>query len=165
MSPSGGRNSGDPAVDLPRLVVDADAAPFKEDMLELAAQARVEVFLVCSPRHVMPEAPHVRLVQVDHEQPDAADFAVANHARRGDIVVTQDAGLAAMVLSRGVRVLSTRGFWYTPESVDRALNRRHEIRKVRRQGRLPKGRALPALTDEDRRRFRAALAEALGIGP
>lgn len=152
----------DPSPSSTRLIVDADAAPFKEDMLALSAAAGIGVIFVCSPRHEMPAAPNLKVVHVDHRQPDAADFEVVNRSRSGDIVVTQDAGLAAMLLPRGVRVLSTRGHWFGPDSVDRALDRRHEIRKIRRRGKVPKARTSP-FTETDRRRFRGALAQALGL--
>jgi hypothetical protein len=145
----------------PRVIVDADACPFKDDILELTAEAGIEVLWVSNPHHEMPVAIHARHLMVDHRDGDAADFAVVNHSRAGDVAITQDTGLAAMLLPRGVTVLSPRGVVYRAESLDGALARRHEIRKLRRRGQTPRGGGPPALREADRLKLRRALAEAL----
>jgi len=143
--------------------VDADACPFKEDILEVAEQARVRVVFVVSANHQMPEAPHAETVVVDHKDADAADFAVFNCARRGDVAITQDSGLAAMLLGRGVCVLTPRGAVWNGATIGAALERRHAIRSLKRRGRHPRGGGAPALCEGDRARLRQALERELGL--
>ena len=76
-----------------------------------------------------------------------------------DVVVTQDIGLASMVLGRGARAIGVRGRVYNPVTIDSMMFIRHEEKKVRRAGGRTKGPA--AFTDEDRRRFVRNLRELL----
>ena len=90
---------------------------------------------------------------------DSVDFALVNRVQPGDVVVTQDYGLAAMCLARRARVLHQDGHEYTPENIDGLLAFRHEARKLRRAG----GRTLgPAKrTPAQDEAFRALLARVL----
>ena len=62
------------------------------------------------------------------------DFALVNLLRRGDVVVTQDYGLAAMCLARNAVVLRQDGLEYTAENMDALLMARHTARKIRKGG-------------------------------
>lgn len=94
--------------------------------------------------------------------PDEADLAVVNRARPGDIVVTQDWGLAALVLGKGSRCLSPTGHVYTQQRIDFQLEERHIKAKHRRAGGHTKGpRARTAADDE---RFERALRKLLERG-
>ena len=86
---------------------------------------------------------------------DAADFAIVQELEPGDIVVTQDIGLAAMALGRHARAIGVRGRVYTLTTIDLDMHIRHEEKKVRRQGGRTKGPA--AFEDDDRERFAANL--------
>ena len=87
---------------------------------------------------------------------DAADFAIVQELEPGDIVVTQDIGLAAMALGRHARAIGVRGRVYTLATTDLDVaDIRHEEKKVRRQGGRTKGPA--AFEDDDRERFAANL--------
>lgn len=81
--------------------------------------------------------------------------------RPGDVVVTQDIGLAAMVLGRGARAIGVRGRVYSTVTIDSDLFIRAEEKKVRRAGGRTKGPS--AFTDRDRRRFVENLEDLLGI--
>ena len=65
---------------------------------------------------------------------DSVDFALVNRVRPGDIVITQDYGLASMCLARNVRVLHQDGYEYTEDNIDALLTVRHEAAKIRRAG-------------------------------
>ena len=78
----------------------------------------------------------------------------------GDIVVTQDIGLAAMALGRGARAIGVRGRVYTLATIDLDLHIRHEEKKVRRQGGRTRGPA--PFEDDDRERFMANLRRLVG---
>ena len=82
---------------------------------------------------------------------DSADFAIVERLQPGDVVVTQDIGLASMVLGRDAAAIGVRGRVYDKATIDMQLFIRHEEKKVRRAGGRTKGP--DPFTDEDRARF------------
>ena len=90
---------------------------------------------------------------------DSADFAIVSAITPADVVVTQDIGLADIVLGRGARAIGVRGHVYNPLTIDSMMFIRREEKKVRRAGGRTKGPA--AFTDEDRERFSHSLARLL----
>lgn len=139
--------------------VDADACPVKREIMAVGRSFGARVVLVASHDHRMPEAEAgVEVVQVDRAD-QAVDVYIANRLRSGDVLVTQDFGLAALGLSRGAAVLSNRGQEYRPETIDFLLERRNEAARMRRGGGRSKGPR--AFTEEDRRMFQQALTKVL----
>lgn len=95
---------------------------------------------------------------------DSADFAIVERLEAGDVVVTQDLGLAAMAIGRGAAAISPRGRVHTPATIDLELMVRHAEQRHRRAGGRTSGP--PAMTDEDRERFRLAFGRLLSeAGP
>jgi uncharacterized protein YaiI (UPF0178 family) len=94
-----------------------------------------------------------KIITVD-KQADSVDFALMGLLVREDIVVTQDYGLAAMVLGKGARVINQNGLIYTNDNIDKLLMERHIGAKVRRSGGRTKGPA--KRTKEDNERFEVA---------
>ena len=90
---------------------------------------------------------------------DSADFAIIERLQAGDVVVTQDIGLASMVLGRDAAAIGVRGRVYDKATIDMQLFIRHEEKKVRRAGGRTRGPA--AFTSEDRARFKRNLTELL----
>jgi uncharacterized protein len=82
---------------------------------------------------------------------DSADFAIVEQLQPCDVVITQDIGLASMVLGRGARAIGVRGRIYNPITIDMDMQIRHAEKKIRRQGGRTKGPA--AFTDDDRECF------------
>ena len=70
---------------------------------------------------------------------DSVDFALVNRVKLGDVVVTQDYGLASMCLAKRVRVLNQNGLEYTADNIDALMLRRYENKKLLRAGKHPKG--------------------------
>lgn len=140
-----------------RLFVDADACPVVPQCLEEAGRAGVPVTLVCDQAHRM-ERPGAETVTVS-QGADSADFALVNRVQPGDVVVTQDYGLAAMCLARRARVLHQDGHEYTPENIDGLLAFCHEARKLRRAGGRTRGPAKRTPAQDEA--FRALLARVL----
>jgi len=97
---------------------------------------------------------------VDSEK-EAADLFILNNARRGDIVITQDIGLASMLLSAGVYVLSPKGISYDEKEIQTALDLRYISAKARRQGKYGKGPK--PFTVIERKRFVQELRRILSI--
>ena len=92
---------------------------------------------------------------------DSVDFALVNRVQPGDIVITQDYGLASMCLARRARVLNQNGLEYTTQNIDGLLARRHENKKLLRAGKPPKGPA--KRTKEQDEAFAKALEKTLSI--
>ena len=86
---------------------------------------------------------------------DSVDFALVNRLSAGDVVVTQDYGLAAMCLAKGAAVLRQDGLEYTAENIDALLSARAAAQKIRRAGGRLKGPA--KRTREEDRAFEQAL--------
>jgi uncharacterized protein len=106
-----------------RLWIDADAAPrdVKEIAFRAARRLGMETILVANRRlQVPPGNPFVSAVRVDGG-PDEADRFIAEHASAGDVAVTADVPLAAVLVERGVRVVDPRGEEYTPGNVGERL--------------------------------------------
>jgi len=123
----------------PRLFVDADACPVVPQCLRIAAEYAVPVLLVCDDAHQM-QRPGAQTLTVLRGA-DSADLALVNRLQPGDVVVTQDYGLAALCLARRARVLHQDGHEYTADNIDGLLLRRHEGRKLRRAGGRTRGPA------------------------
>jgi len=133
--------SGPPAASLFAVIVDADACPrgAAATIRRLQPVHGYAVLTVASLRHkVEPWGPWHEHVVVGPE-PQATDIVVANRARRGDVVVTQDWGLAALALARGCRALSPLGYVYRPETLAFLLEERHLKARFRRAGGRTKG--------------------------
>lgn len=140
------------------IVVDADACPVKQEIAAAAKERDIRVLMVASYDHRLEAQPGVDVVQVDRSN-QSADLYIVNHIKPGDVVVTQDFGLACMAIGRGAVVLSPRGEQYTNDNIDYLMERRHELAKRRRSGGRSKGPK--AMSDADRERFQQKLTKVL----
>ncbi|WP_438351835.1 YaiI/YqxD family protein [Paenibacillus sp. FA6] len=120
------------------IVVDGDACPVKHEIAVTARRFSVPVIMVSSYDHLIREEEGVTAVQVDRSD-QSADLYIANHITRGDVVVTQDYGLAALALAKGCYVISNRGLQYGDNDIELMLDRRHHQAKARRMGKHSKG--------------------------
>ncbi|MEW6661569.1 MAG: YaiI/YqxD family protein [Bacillota bacterium] len=134
-----------------KILVDADSCPVKNLITEIANLRQVEVWLVASLAHASPAQPFpfLRQVQVD-SFPQAVDLYVANHTNPGDIVITGDFGLAAVVLARRGIPVSPRGLIYHARNIDAMLEQRHMAGRLRRGGCRVKGPRAISKTDRQR---------------
>ncbi len=122
-----------------RLLIDADGCPVVDPAIRLAREQGIECILFCDTAHVFDRA-GARTVMVS-QGADSVDFALVNAVRTGDIVVTQDYGLAAMCLARRAIPVSQDGRVYTADNIDALLLARHTARRIRRGGGRLKGPA------------------------
>ena len=90
---------------------------------------------------------------------DSVDFALVNRVKPGDVVVTQDYGLASMCLAKRARVLNQNGLEYTADNMEALMLRRYENKKLLRAGKHPKGS--PKRTKEQDEAFVATLTDIL----
>lgn len=143
-----------------RILVDADACPVKEIIVRLAKKRNVPVTMLIDTSHQLNDG-YSKVITVD-KQADSVDFALVGLLTREDIVVTQDFGLAAMVLGKGAQAVNQNGMVYTDANIDKLLMERHIGAKVRRGGGRSKGPA--KRTKEDDERFEAVFSKMLDSG-
>lgn len=141
-----------------KIIVDGDACPVKNEIITIARMYAVPVCMVASFDHRLPQIEDVEMVQVDRSS-QSADMFIANKVKAGDLVITQDFGLACLAIAKHAFTLSFRGEAYTNDNIDHLLERRAESAKRRRQGLRTKGPR--ALTDEDRKKFQQNLTKLL----
>lgn len=140
-----------------RLFIDADACPVVDEAIAAAARCGVPVTLVCDDAHVM-QREGAQTVTVLRGA-DSADLRLVNMLSRGDVVVTQDYGLAALCLAKGALALDQNGRIYDDTNIDSLLGMRHVSARIRRGGGRLKGP--PKRTREQDERFAAAIAQVL----
>lgn len=144
-----------------KLWIDADAAPrdVKEIVFRAARRLEMETVLVANQRlAVPPGSAFVRAVRVEGG-PDAADRHIADEAARGDVAVTADVPLAAILVEKGVAVIGPRGEEFTPENVGERLAVRDFMDGLRGSG-METGGSRP-YSPKDRQAFASALDRAL----
>ena len=120
-----------------KVLIDADACPVVDIAVALCGQHHTACLLLCDTAHEMHREGAQTLVF--DKGSDSVDFALVNRVGTGDIVVTQDYGLASMCLAKGARVLHQNGWEYTPYNIDALLFQRHASREYRAAGGRTKG--------------------------
>jgi len=120
-----------------RILIDADGCPVVRIAADCARRYDVPITLVCDSTHLF-DLPDAEVITVT-KGADSADFRLVNLLRPGDIVITQDYGLAAMSLARRAHVLNQNGIRYTDSNIDSMLLARHTSRKLRAAGVRMKG--------------------------
>jgi uncharacterized protein YaiI (UPF0178 family) len=120
-----------------RILVDADACPVKQIIVKEAKQRKIPVIMIIDTAHELNDG-YSEVIIVD-KQADSVDFALMSMLKSDDVVVTQDFGLAAMVLGKGAKVLNQNGLIFTDDNIDKLLMDRHVGQKIRRKGGRTKG--------------------------
>lgn len=120
-----------------KLFIDADGCPVTDIAVGIANTYKIPCTIVCDTAHEIVR-PNVQTITVS-KGADSADFMLVNLLSPGDVVVTQDYGLAAMCLSKHAHVLHQDGFAYTQENIDGLLFFRAAAKKARRAGARMKG--------------------------
>lgn len=143
-----------------QIYIDADASPVKNIVIEEAVARNIEVTLVTSISHfsTMEYPANVHTVYVDNGA-EAADYRIMQLIHKGDLLVTQDYGLASLCLGKGCIVLHHTGFRYTQENIDQLLQTRYLSAQARKSGKRTKGPK--TFTNENREKFRTSLLTVL----
>lgn len=122
-----------------RVLVDADGCPVTRIAVRVAAEYGVSCVVFCDMAHEFRKlGSSVEVVTVSTGA-DSTDFALVNRAERGDIVVTQDFGLAAMCMARGAVPLDQNGRIYSDDNIGLLLEQRNMAKRLRRGGARLKG--------------------------
>lgn len=115
-----------------KLLIDADGCPVVDIARKEASRFGIETIILCDTSHVF-QREGARTITVS-KGADSVDFALVNLLSPGDLVITQDYGLAAMCLARKALPISQNGMVYNDENIDSLLMARHLAQKIRRAG-------------------------------
>ena len=140
-----------------RILIDGDACPVISITEEIARAKGIEVIIFTDITHQIKT--ENELVVVDKAN-QSVDIALYNLCREGDIVVTQDYGLASLVLSKGAFAVNESGLVYDEGNIDYLLMRRHVHASMRRAG--VKHQNASKRTKEDDLKYKQALLVIIG---
>jgi uncharacterized protein YaiI (UPF0178 family) len=140
-----------------KILVDADACPVKNIIEELAKEYQLGVLMISNHHHGI-SSDYAQVLMVDGYS-QSADLAIVNRTEGGDIVVTQDYGLAAMVLPKNAQAIHPSGNRFTKDNIDSLLARRYLNQKAREaKMKTPKTKKRTARDDL---RFRTVLKQVI----
>lgn len=135
---------------LMRIIIDGDACPSRKIIEEVAKSYNLEVIIFCTYDHLIKSNySEVRIVDKGFQ---SVDMKVVNENKKNDIVVSQDYGVAAMVLGKGSHAINPSGTIYTEGNIDTLLMKRHINAKVRRGGGKIQGPKKRKASDDERLR-------------
>ncbi len=120
-----------------KILIDADGCPVGDISIDVAKEYNMECVILCDTAHFF-ERSGASTITVS-KGPDRVDFKLVNVLQKGDIVVTQDYGLAAMCLAREAFAINQNGLIYDSFNIDSLLNSRYNAKKVRAAGGRIKG--------------------------
>ncbi len=136
-----------------KILIDADGCPVVDLTVRLAEKYGIVCTILCDTSHEF-NREGAKTVVVE-KGADSVDFRIVNLVGEGDIVVTQDYGLAAMCLARKAIPVSQNGMVYTDKNIDQLLFTRYVSKKIRKAGDRMKGQS--KRTPEQDKAFAAAL--------
>ena len=145
-----------------KILIDADGCPVVDIAVRMAKENHIQCIILCDTSHVFEKDGAATMTF--SKGADSVDFALVNRVSSGDIVITQDYGLAAMCLSKNALIINQDGLEYTADNIDAMLLARHTAKKIRQSGGRLKGpKKRSSVQDED---FKKTLAGLLrqGVG-
>lgn len=134
-----------------QIFVDADACPVVGIIEKIAKEHYVPVTLLCDTNHIL-SSDYSKVIVVGAGA-DAVDYKLISICHKGDIVVSQDYGVAAMALGKGAYAFHQSGKWYTNDNIDQMLMERHLNKKARRSSHKNHVKGPKKRTEEDDERF------------
>lgn len=120
-----------------KILIDADGCPVVDICIRISKEYNIEAIIICDTSHIF-EREGVKTIVISKGN-DNVDFALVNKVAKGDIVVTQDYGLAAMVLSKEGYPINQNGLIYNDKNIGELLHYRYISKKVRASGGKIKG--------------------------
>lgn len=115
-----------------KILVDADACPGRDIIENTARRYNIDLVMYCDINHILKsDFGEIKYVDSGFQ---SVDMALINDTSEGDIVVTQDYGVAAMALGKRAYAISPKGYIYDEQNIERLLFERHIAGKIRRGG-------------------------------
>lgn len=142
-----------------RILIDADGCPVVDIACDVARSTNTECLILCDTSHVFSKQ-GAQTITVS-KGADSVDFALVNMLKQGDIVITQDYGLAAMCLARKAIPINQDGMIYNDNNIDALLLARHNAKKIRNSGGRLKGpsKRMQSQNDAFRQKFEKIISE------
>ena len=134
-----------------QIFVDADACPVVGIVEKIAEKYNISTTLLCDTNHVL-TSDYSEVIVVGAGA-DAVDYKLISICHKGDVVVSQDYGVAAMVLGKGAYAIHQSGKWYTNENIDQLLMERHLNKKAKRSSHRNHLKGPRKRTEDDDIRF------------
>lgn len=142
-----------------KIYVEADACPVVGIVEEAAKKYNIPATLLCDTNHVLNS--QYSEVKIIGAGADAVDYALIGLCNKGDIVVTQDYGVAAMALRKEAYAMHQSGKRYTDDNIDQILMERHVAGKARRASKKNRLKGPKKRGKEDDVRFRESFERML----
>ncbi len=120
-----------------KILIDADACPVTDIAIKIAKEFSIECILVCDTSHEIVRG-GIETIVVS-KGADSTDFALVNMISKGDVVITQDYGLASMCLSKKAYVMNQNGFEFNGDNIVYLMETRYAAKKLRMSGKHMKG--------------------------
>ncbi|MFT8350236.1 YaiI/YqxD family protein [Clostridium saccharoperbutylacetonicum] len=115
-----------------KIIIDGDACPGIPIIEKIAKTYEVPVIIYCDINHfIQSDYSEVKIVDSGFQ---SVDMYVMNETKQGDIIVSQDYGVAAICLSKKAKVINPKGYIYNEQNIDRLLEERHISQKIRKGG-------------------------------
>lgn len=131
-----------------KILIDADGCPVVDAAVQIAKERKIACFILCDTSHVFEKDGATTLIF--SKGTDSVDFALVNRVSPGDVVITQDYGLAAMCLARNANAVNQDGMEYTDDNIDALLLARHTAKKIRNAGGRLKGPGKRAAVQDEK---------------
>ncbi len=131
-----------------KILVDADACPVISQIEAVAKGYGIEVILLCDTAHIFNS--EYCSVKTVGQGADAVDFALVNMCQKGDVAVTQDYGVAAMVLGKGGYCIHQSGKVFSDDNIGGLLMDRHLAKKARLSGKAHNSKCRKRTKADDR---------------
>lgn len=138
-----------------KILVDADACPVVGVIERVAKEKNIKTILFMDTSHQF-VSDYSEVITVSKGK-DAVDFAVIQSGVKDDLVVTQDYGVAAMALGKGMHAIHQSGKCYTNENIDQMMFERHLSKKARKASTHFHGKGPKKRTKEDDKHFEESL--------
>ena len=113
------------------IFVDADGCPVVDIAIRVAKENNIKIVVVKN-YAVELNDPYAEIITVDISN-DSADYYIVNRIKPGDILISQDYGLAAMGLAKNAYCINQNGLFITEDNIGEILNRRHIHQTLRRK--------------------------------
>ncbi|CDR51539.1 YaiI/YqxD family protein [Staphylococcus schweitzeri] len=140
------------------IIIDGDACPVVNSIIDLTTETGIFVTIIRSFSHYSNQVypPHVTTVYVD-DGPDAVDYKIVQLSKDEDIVITQDYGLASLLIEKVNTVMHHNGKIYNSKNIQHLLDKRYFNAQIRKQGGRHKGP--PPFTKQDKKTFEMSLSK------
>lgn len=142
-----------------KIYVDADACPVVKITEDVAREFNIDVVLLCDTNHIL-HSEYSTVYTIDAGT-DSVDLALINMCNKGDLVVTQDYGVAALALGKGAFAIHQRGKVFTDNNIDGLLMDRHLAKKARMSNSKHRFKGPKKRTKDDDTRYYNSLKELL----